>query len=58
MISYETFESGYFVDKVNDFIQRRKPTSFEGTWMMVASYDKVQPYSGSGEVYIHLYTYY
>lgn len=53
VITYEIFESGYFLDKVNEFIKRKRPTSFEGTWMMVASYEKVQPYSGTGEVYMN-----
>ena len=50
IISYETFDSGYFLQQVNDFIERTRPTSFEGTWMIVAYYNKVQPFSGSGEV--------
>ena len=49
-ITYETFQSGYLLDEVNAYIQRKRPTSFEGTWMFIASYDKVQPFSGSGEV--------
>lgn len=53
MITYEIFESGYFLEKVNEFIRRRRPTSFEGTWMLIASYERVQPFSGSGEVYLH-----
>ena len=49
-ITYEIFESGYFLDVVNEYLKRIRPTSFEGTWMLVASFDKVEPYSGSGEV--------
>ena len=49
-ITYETIESGYLLDQVNAYIQRKRPTSFEGTWMLVASYEKVHAYSGSGEV--------
>jgi hypothetical protein len=45
-ISYEIHESGYFLDQVNNFIQRSRPTDFEGTWMMVVYYDKVHPYFG------------
>jgi hypothetical protein len=48
-ITYEIFESGYFLDVVNEYLKRIRPTSFEGTWMLVASFDKVEPYSGSGE---------
>ena len=53
-ISYETFESGYFLDHVNAFLQRKRGTSFEGTWMLVAYYNEVHPYSGTGEVYVNL----
>ena len=49
-IKYEIFESGYLLDEVNEYLQRIRPTSFEGTWMLLASYDKVGAYSGSGEV--------
>ena len=49
-ISYEIFESGYLLDQVNSFIRARRPTTFRGTWMLVAYYYEVQPYSGSGEV--------
>ena len=53
-ISYETFESGYFLEQVNAFLQRIRPTSFEGTWMLVAYYNEVFPFSGTGEVYVNL----
>ena len=49
-IKYEIFESGYLLDEVNEYLQRIRPTSFEGTWMLLANYDKVGAYSGSGEV--------
>ena len=49
-ISYETFESGYYLEQVNAFIQRQRPTSFNGTWMMNVYYQEVAPFSGSGEV--------
>ena len=53
VISYETFESGYFIDQVNAFIQRERPSSFDGTWMMAAYYNKVAPFSGTvAEVFI------
>ena len=51
-ISYETFESGYFLEQVNAFLQRIRPTSFEGTWMLVAYYNEVFPISSTGEVRI------
>ena len=49
-ITYEVIESGAFLDSVNAYIKRKRPTSFEGTWMLVASYEKVAPFSGTGEV--------
>ena len=45
-ISYEIHTSGLFLDQVNCFIRRTRPTDFEGTWMMVAFYDAVHPYFG------------
>ena len=49
-ITYEVFQSGDFLDSVNAYIKRKRPTSFQGTWMLVASYEKVNPFSGTGEV--------
>lgn len=49
-ISYETFESGYYLEMVNAYIQRKLPTNFEGTWMMNVYYKEVRPFSGTGEV--------
>ena len=43
-ISYEIHESGYFLNAVNTFIQRIRPTNFVGTWMMVVYYDAVHPW--------------
>lgn len=45
-ISYEIHESGYYLDQVNMFIQKKRPTAFEGTWMMVVFYDSVHPFFG------------
>ena len=52
-ISYETFESGYFLEQVNAFL-RIRPTSFEGTWMLVAYYNEVSPLSSTEEVWVNL----
>ena len=49
-ISYELFDSGYFLDEVNSYLYRKLPSNFEGTWMIVANYYMVAPYSGTGEV--------
>ena len=66
VISYEAFLSGSFLDVVNNFINRHRPTKldFRGTWMMVAYYNKVYPYTRNNEVhtcvrnsnYFQLYT--
>ena len=45
-ISYETFESGYYLEQVNAYIQRQRQNAFQGTWMY---YKEVAPYSESGE---------
>lgn len=50
-ISYGTFESGYLLEQVNAYLQRAFPTNFVGTWMMVAYYDQVAPYTSSDEVH-------
>ena len=50
-ISYEAFESGYYLEQVNAFIRREMSTSFTGTWMMNVYYQQVAPYVGDGEVY-------
>ena len=49
-ISYEIFESGYYLEQVNAYIQRQRPAAFEGMWMMNVYYKEVQPFSGVGEV--------
>lgn len=45
-ISYEIHESGYFLDQVNAFIQQKRLTDFEGTWMIVVFYNAVHPFFG------------
>ena len=46
-IMYEIHEDGYFLEQVNRFLQRKRPSSFEGTWMLVAHWDEVHPYFGA-----------
>ena len=48
-ISYETFESGYYLEQVNAYIQRQRQNAFQGTWMINVYYKEVAPYSDSGE---------
>ena len=47
-ISYETFESGYYLEQVSAYIQRQRQNAFHGTWMMNVYYKEVAPYSESG----------
>lgn len=48
VVSYEIHESGYLLDHVNAFLNARRPSPFQGTWMLVVFYDAVQPYAFSG----------
>lgn len=45
-ISYEIHTSGYYLDEVNTFLQRKRPSDFAGTWMAVIYYDAIHPYFG------------
>ena len=49
-ISYEIYESGYFLDHVGAFLRQRRPSTFQGTWMTVAYWDAVHS-ANSSEVY-------
>ena len=44
-ISYETFESGYYLEQVNAYIQRQRQNTFQGTWMMNVYYKEVAPFN-------------
>ena len=46
-ISYEIHTSGFYLDEVNAFLQRKRPSNFEGTWMAVVYYNAVHPYFGA-----------
>lgn len=46
-ISYEIHQSGYFLKQVNTYLNRKRPSEFQGTWMAVAYYDAVHPYAGA-----------
>ena len=52
-ISYETFGSGYYLEEVNAFLQRREESIFGATWMMNVYYKEVSPFGGTGQVYTH-----
>ena len=43
-VSYEIHQSGYFLDNVNEFLRRKRPSTFQGTWMMVAYWEAVRQY--------------
>ena len=44
-ISYEIHGPGsFFLYQVSAFIQEKRPTTFEGTWMMVVFYDAVHEF--------------
>lgn len=45
-IAYETIQSGFLLEEVNAYIQRKLPTQFEGTWMLVGYYNAVRPFRG------------
>ena len=43
-ISYEIHQSGYFLQEVNTYLNRKRPSRFQGTWMAVVYYDAVHSY--------------
>lgn len=49
-IFYEEHTSGYFLDQVNSYLQERRPSTspFVGTWMLVAYWDAVHPFTFFG----------
>ena len=47
-ISYEIFDSGYYLEQVNAYIQRQRHNTFQGTWMMNVYYKQVAPFVGLG----------
>ena len=44
VISYQEYESGYFLEHVSSFVRKQSPSSFHGTWMTVVYWDAVHPY--------------
>lgn len=46
-ISYEIHTTGYYLNEMNEYLQRRRPSNFIGTWMAVVYYDAVHPYFGA-----------
>lgn len=59
-ISYEVHQSGYYLDQVNYFLSRKRPSTFNGTWMFVVYWDSVRPYPGSSNTavsYTHVASY-
>ena len=57
VVSYEVHESGYMLEHVSAYLQSQRPSTFQGTWMLVVFYDAVQPYffnTGVSKVYSSL----
>ena len=46
MISYQIYQSGYFLDHVSAFVRKLRPSTFQGTWMAVVYWDAIHPYIG------------
>ena len=46
-IYYEVHETGHYINQVNSFINAVRPSRFEGTWMLVVTWDAVHPFPGS-----------
>ena len=46
-ISYEIHEDDHYINQVNSFINTVRPSRFEGTWMLVVTWDAVHPYFGA-----------
>ena len=40
-LSYEIFDSGYYLEQVNAYIRRQRRNKFQGTWMMNVYYKEV-----------------
>ena len=55
-IFYEVFDGGYYLDTVNTFLQRQRPSSFEGTWMLAAYWDAVHPFFGAASTTVSYIT--
>ena len=46
-VYYEVHESGHFLNQVNSFINTVRPSRFEGSYMLVVTWDAVHPYFGA-----------
>ena len=46
MVSYEIYDSGYFLDHISAFVRFQRPSDFQGTWMAVVYWDAIHPYIG------------
>ena len=44
---YEVHESGHILNQVNSFINTVRPSMFEGSYMLVVTWDAVHPYFGA-----------
>ena len=46
-IYYEVHESGHYINQVNSYLNTVRPSRFEGTWMLVITWDGIHPWPGS-----------
>ena len=46
VISYETHDSGYFLDHVSSCLRKQTSSTFQGTWMVVIYGDRIRPLFG------------
>ena len=46
-IYYEVHESGHYLNQVSSFINAVRPSGFQGTWMVIVTYEEVHPYFGA-----------
>ena len=50
VISYQEYESGYFLEHVSSFLRKQSPSTFHGTWMTVVYWDAVHPYPATNNI--------
>ena len=56
-ISYEIHQSGYFLEQVNTYLKRKRPSDFQGTWMAVTYWDAIHPYFGASNTDVSALSY-
>ena len=56
-LSYEVHDSGFYLKEVSEFISRRRPSEFQGTWMAVIFFDRVREYPAAETTEVRLITF-